>query len=112
MKNSTVESKLHGGGEAPSVGDGPPANQIPTADATDERDEDEPEVEPKLDAPYYCLSEAGEGAMAWEATLQSMFPGVRSFWNRLLNDGRSARHGEKVFLLFMRWNMHVLCFRN
>lgn len=37
----------------------------------------------------YCLTESGERAMAWEATLQTMFPSCPSFWNRLLSDGRS-----------------------
>ena len=27
--------------------------------------------------------------MAWEATLQAMFPGVRAFYNRLLCDAKS-----------------------
>lgn len=81
------DTTVGGEGEGPSVGD--KSNGAVSNEKEDESD-------PVLDAPYYCLSEAGEGAMAWEATLQSMFPGVKSFWNRLLNDGRSQRLGEKV----------------
>lgn len=41
-------------------------------DDADDVSSDEDELpEPRLDlVEYYCLSEAGEGAMAWEGTLQ------------------------------------------
>ncbi|CAL8086532.1 unnamed protein product [Orchesella dallaii] len=91
--NAVVEGKPSGEGEGPTVGDD---QSQTTTTHTDEEEKEEPELEPTLDAAYYSLSEAGEGAMAWEATLQSMFPGVRAFWNRLLNDGKSHRLGPKM----------------
>lgn len=55
------------------------------------------ETEPKiLPEEVYCLSEAGEGAMAWEGTLQLMFPKIRCFWNRLLNQGEGVCLNAKV----------------
>ncbi|ODN03717.1 hypothetical protein Ocin01_02955 [Orchesella cincta] len=87
------EGKPSGEGEGPAVGE----DQASTpSNNANEEEKEEPEVEPTLDAAYYSLSEAGEGAMAWEATLQAMFPGVRAFWNRLLNDGKSHRLGPKM----------------
>lgn len=93
------DSKSSGEGEGPSMGDGMDPSRIPRAALPEEKEEEEeegPDVEPQLEAPYYSLSEAGEGAMAWEATLQCMFPGVKCFWNRLLNDGKTHRLGEKM----------------
>lgn len=73
------------------VGEGADGLEVP------ESDEDEDYQGPKLDeVEYLALSEAGEGAMAWESTLQSMFPDTPAFWNRLLNDGRFNRLSSKV----------------
>lgn len=84
------EGKPTAEGEGPGVGEG-----LNSARDSDD-DKEELDVPPALDSNFYCLSEAGEGAMAWEATLQSMFPGVKAFWNRLLSDGKSQRLGTKV----------------
>jgi len=77
-------------------------------DCSDAHSDEENVTEPRLDfVEYYSLSEAGEGAMAWEGTLQSMFPGASAFWNRLLSDGRSHRLSTRVMLTFLL-NIHIL----
>lgn len=72
-------------------------------DPAESDEEDEGYTGPKLEeAEYYALSEAGEGAMAWEGTLQTMFPETPAFWNRLLNDGRFNRLSSKMRRCFDR----------
>jgi hypothetical protein len=67
------------------------------AAAASSEDEEEPADGPQIDPETcYCLSEAGEGAMAWEATLQSMFPKTPAFFNRLLSDGKNNRLSSRV----------------
>jgi hypothetical protein len=64
------------------------------------------ESEPQINSQeFYCLSEAGEGAMAWEGTLQSLFPGCRAFWNRLLSDAKT-KLSPKVLIPMLR--LHFL----
>lgn len=79
-----------------NLGEGAAGGAVEGHESEDEEDYTGPKLE---DAEYYALSEAGEGAMAWEGTLQSMFPDTPAFWNRLLNDGRFNRLSSKVFLI-------------